>query len=139
MDLIPVLYEAEERYGYMSDEAIAEFQRVLRKVTMSNPKNHEPKSDKISGVEYMPISVQIEVMEMYSLGYSPQETGNYFDISENKIRSYLNKMFRIGRLEHISADKRRKLHVDLINSNDRGKFQDVRLISRINHKRRAIR
>ena len=129
MDLIPVLFEAEERYGYMSDEAISVFQKVLKRAEAKRgviDPYVEVKTNK-KYIDQMPLEQQQDIIEMYSLGYSTREVGNYFGVNRSGVNHYWHKMHKIGRLSIISQFERNERHRELLKTMYRGKFNDVEL------------
>ncbi|MCC7668909.1 MAG: hypothetical protein ABF709_05070 [Leuconostoc pseudomesenteroides] len=130
MDLIPVLYEAEERYGYMSDEAISIFQKVLKRTEekrgVIDP--YEEAESKNKFIERMPLDQQQNIIEMYSLGYSSREVGKYLGVNRTSVNHYWQKMSKIGRLKLLSQFERNERHRELLKILYRGKFNDVELI-----------
>ena len=127
MDLIPVLYEAEERYGYMSDEAIAIFQKVLKRAEEKHGKfdpygnEHVTFADGLSAIE------KRDIIDMYTLGYSSREVARYVGTSHQNIDNFWRKMRNEGKMLTISLFERRALHDDLLKTMYRGKFNDVEL------------
>lgn len=129
MDLIPVLFEAEERYGYMSDEAIAIFQKVLKRAETKRgviDPYAEVKTNK-KYIDRMPLEQQQDIIEMYSLGYSSREVGKHFGVNQSSVNHYWHKMHKIGRLSIISQFERNERHRELLKTMYRGKFNDVEL------------
>lgn len=132
MDLIPLLYEAEERYGYMSDEAISIFQKVLKRTEekrgVIDP--YEETKTKNKFIERMPLEQQRDMLEMYSLGYSTREVAKHFGVNRTSVNHYWHKMHKIGRLPILSQFERNERHRELLRTMYRGKFNDVELIRR---------
>ena len=134
MDLIPVLYEAEARYGYMSDEAISVFQKVLKRAEAKRGTvdPYEEVATKNIPIERMPLKQQQEIIEMYTLGYLQREVGDYFGASRQSVNHYWRKMIKIGRLKPLGRFERSERHRELFKTMYRGKFNDVELIRRTN-------
>ena len=127
MNLIPVLYDAEEQYGYMSDEAIAIFQKALKGVEERNGKNDPYAEVRTKFVDRITGQEKREIMDMYALGYSSREVARYVGTSHQNIDNYWRKMRKEGNMRTISLFERRVLHDDLLKSMYRGKFNDVEL------------
>ena len=128
MDLIPVLFEAEERYGYMSDEAIAIFQKVLKRAEEQNGKNDHYTEVRTKFVDRITGQEKRDIMDMYAVGYSSREVARYVGTSHHNINNFWRKMRNEGKMSTISLFERRSLHEDLIKSMYRVKFNDVELI-----------
>lgn len=127
MDLIPVLYEAEERYGYMSDEAIAIFQKVLKRAEERNGKSDPYVEVRTKFVDRITGQEKRDIMDMYALGYSSREVARYVGKSHQNIDNFWRKMRNEGKMPTISLFERRALHDDLLKTMYRGKFNDVEL------------
>jgi hypothetical protein len=129
MDLIPVLYAAEEKYGYMSDKAIAVFQKVLKRTEekrgVIDPYVEINTNHKF--IDHMPLDQQRDIIEMYSLGYSSREVAKYFDVGRTSVTHYWHKMHKTGRLPILSQFERNERHRELLKTMYRGKFNDVEL------------
>lgn len=134
MDLIPVLYEAEERYGYMSDEAISIFQKVLKRVEEKrgaiDPYPELKTRTKNKFIERMPLNQQQDIIDMYSLGYSTREVTKHFGVNRTSVNHYWQKMSKVGRLKLLSQFERNARHGELLKTMYRAKFNDVQLIRR---------
>ena len=127
MDLIPVLFEAEERYGYMSDEAIAIFQKVLKRAEEQNGKNDHYTEVRTKFIDKITSQEKRDIMDMYALGYSSREVARYVGTSHQNIDNFWRKMRNEGKMRTISLFERRALHDDLLKTMYRGKFNDVEL------------
>lgn len=130
MDLIPVLYEAEERYGYMSDEAISVFQKVLKRAEEKHGKFDPYGNEHVTFAEGLSAIEQRDIMDMYCLGYSSREVAGYMGYSHQNISNFWRKMNREGKMPRISTFERNRLHDDLFKTMNHGKFNDVKLIRR---------
>ncbi|MCT4420571.1 hypothetical protein EFT49_10375, partial [Leuconostoc falkenbergense] len=91
MDLIPVLFEAEERYGYMSDEAIAIFQKVLNRAEERNGKNDPYEEVRTKFIDRITGQEKRDIMDMYALGYSSREVARYVGTSHQNIDNFWRK------------------------------------------------
>lgn len=127
MDLIPVLFEAEERYGYMSDEAIAIFQKVLNRAEERNGKNDPYEEVRTKFIDRITGQEKHDIMDMYALGYSSREVARYVGTSHQNIDNFWRKMRNEGKMLTISLFERRALHDYLLKTMYRGKFNDVEL------------
>ena len=127
MDLIPVLFEAEERCGYMSDEAIAIFQKVLNRAEEQNGKNDPYAQIRTKFIDRITGQEKRDIMDMYALGYSSREVARYVGTSHQNIDNFWRKMRNEGKMLTISLFERRALHDDLLKTMYRGKFNDVEL------------
>lgn len=127
MDLIPVLFEAEERYGYMSDEAIAIFQKVLKRAEEQDGKNDPYAEIRTKFIDRITGQEKRDIMDMYALGYSSREVARYVGTSHQNIDNFWRKMRNEGKMLTISLFERRALHDDLLKTMNRGKFNDVEL------------
>lgn len=134
MNLVTGFTAMERQYGYMSDEAITWFRKQLAKIQDDGNTDFNSRGVKITAVEKMSLSIQRDIIEMYQLGYSSNEIANYFDLTENKVRSYFVKLFRTGAVERVPVKKRNIQHNALLKQVDRGKYNNAKLI--IAHGRR---
>ena len=127
MDLIPVLYEAEERYGYMSDEAISVFQKVLKRAEEKHGKSDPYGNEHVTFADGLSAIEKRDIIDMYTLGYSSREVARYVGTSHQNIDNFWRKMRNEGKMLTISLFERRALHDDLLKTMYRGKFNDVEL------------
>ncbi|WP_349550349.1 hypothetical protein [Leuconostoc pseudomesenteroides] len=130
MNLIPVLFSAEDKYGYMSDEAIAVFQKVMNRAEEQNGKNDHYEEVRRGFIEKITSQEKRDIMDMYTLGYSSQEVADYFATKHHNIINYWRRMRKEGKMPSISVFERNRLHEELFKNMNRGKFNDVRLIRR---------
>lgn len=127
MDLIPVLFEAEERYGYMSDEAIAIFQKVLKRAEEENGKDDHYAEVRTKFVDRITGQEKRDIMDMYAFGYTSREVARYIGTSHQNINNFWRRMRKEGKMLTIGQFERRALHEDLLKTMYRGKFNDVEL------------
>ena len=126
MNLASGFAEKEKEYGDMSDEAISWFRAELKKCETSEITGID--ANRKCFIETLPLSDQLDIIEMYTLGYTTAEAALHFGVELRLVKSFWLKMKRIGRLDNVSVSDRRMLHKSLLESSNRGRFNDVQLL-----------
>lgn len=116
----------ERLYG---TEAAAKWIRKKIKEAPTYPVDKEP--IKQSGRTEYTEEIDYDINAMYSMGFLNQEIADYLNISKSKIVNHIFQMVDSDYMKRVPSNVRKARHDKLLQMRNRGKYQDVKLIERV--------
>lgn len=72
-----------------------------------------------------------DINAMYSMGFLNQEIADYLNTSKSKIVNHIFQLVDIGYMKKLPSNVRKARHDKLLQMRNRGKYQDVKMIERV--------